>query len=271
MAELPNRLQKIIDYKKGEVAALRRNRSLSSLEADAKIADKPRGFSDVLFRIARTDGNALICEVKRKSPSAGDISPGRDQVAIARDYEDGGAACISVLTDGPSFGGSLDDMISVRAAIRLPVLRKDFMIDPIQIVEARAAGADAILIIMSAADDTLARELHACADQYGMSVLIEAHDEAELIRALGLPSPLIGVNNRDLRRMATDLAVTERLADLVPDWPASGRILISESGVKTPADIARLRACGARGFLVGESLMRSENPTESVRSLVASR
>jgi indole-3-glycerol phosphate synthase len=134
-----------------------------------------------------------------------------------------------------------------------------------------AAGADAILIIMSAADDTLARELHACADQYGMSVLIEAHDEAELIRALGLPSALIGVNNRDLRRMATDLAVTERLADLVPDWPASGRILISESGVKTPADIARLRACGARGFLVGESLMRAENAAESVRALVASR
>jgi indole-3-glycerol phosphate synthase len=162
-------------------------------------------------------------------------------------------------------------MISVRAAIHLPVLRKDFMIDPIQIVEARAAGADAILIIMSAADDTLARELHAAADQYGMSVLIEAHDEAELIRALGLPSALIGVNNRDLRRMATDLAVTERLANLAPDWPASGRILISESGVKTPADIARLRACGARGFLVGESLMRAENAAESVRALVASR
>jgi indole-3-glycerol phosphate synthase len=271
MAELPDRLQKIIDYKQAEVSALRRNRSMASLEADAKAADSPRGFSDALLRISRANGNALICEVKRKSPSAGDISPGRDQVAVARDYEAGGAACISVLTDGPSFGGSLDDMISVRAAIRLPVLRKDFMIDPIQIVEARAAGADAILIIMSAADDTLARELHACADQYGMSVLIEAHDEAELIRALGLPSPLIGVNNRDLRRMATDLAVTERLADLVPDWPASGRILISESGVKTPADIVRLRACGARGFLVGESLMRSENPTESVRSLVASR
>jgi indole-3-glycerol phosphate synthase len=271
MAELPDRLQKIIDYKHGEVAALKRNRSLSSLEADANAADRPRGFADALLRIARADGNALICEVKRKSPSAGDISPGRDQVAVARDYETGGAACISVLTDGPSFGGSLEDMISVRAALHLPVLRKDFMIDPIQIVEARAAGADAILIIMSAADDTLARELHAAADQYGMSVLIEAHEEAELIRALGLPSALIGVNNRDLRRMATDLAVTERLADLVPDWPASGRILISESGVKTPADIARLRACGARGFLVGESLMRAENAAESVRALVASR
>jgi indole-3-glycerol phosphate synthase len=271
MAELPDRLQKIIDYKHTEVAALKRNRTLGSLEADAKAADRPRGFADALLRIARADGNALICEVKRKSPSAGDISPGRDQVAVARDYEAGGAACISVLTDGPSFGGSLDDMISVRAAIRLPVLRKDFMIDPIQIVEARAAGADAILIIMSAVDDTLARELHAAADQHGMSVLLEAHDEAELIRALGLPSALIGVNNRDLRRMATDLATTERLADMVPDWPASGRILISESGVKTPADISRLRACGARGFLVGESLMRAEHPSDSVRELVNAR
>ena len=271
MAELPDRLQKIIDYKHTEVAALKRNRSLTSLEAEAKAADRPRGFADTLLHIARADGNALICEVKRKSPSAGDISPGRDQVAIARDYDAGGAACISVLTDGPSFGGSLDDMISVRAAIRLPVLRKDFMIDPIQVLEARAAGADAILIIMGAVDDTLARELHAAADQYGMSVLLEAHDEAELVRALGLPSPLIGVNNRDLRRMTTDLAVTERLADLVADWRDSGRILISESGVKTPADIVRLRAAGARGFLIGESLMRAEKPVESVRSLVSAR
>lgn len=271
MAELPDRLQKIIDYKHGEVAALKRNRSLASLEADAKAADRPRGFADALLRIARADGNALICEVKRKSPSAGDISPGRDQVAVAKDYESGGAACISVLTDGPSFGGSLDDMVSVRAAIRLPVLRKDFMIDPIQIVEARAAGADAILIIMGAVDDTLARELHATADEYGMSVLLEAHDEAELVRALGLPSPLVGVNNRDLRRMTTDLAVTERLADMVPDWPGSGRILISESGVKTPQDISRLRLTGARGFLIGESLMRAPEPTESVRQLVNAR
>src|SRR5690606_29747906 len=126
-----------------------------------------------LLRIAADDGNALICEVKRKSPSAGDISPGRDQVAVARDYEAGGAACISVLTDGPSFGGSLDDMISVRDAITLPVLRKDFMVDPIQVIEARAAGADAILIIMAAVDDALAGELHATADQLGMSVLLE--------------------------------------------------------------------------------------------------
>lgn len=267
MANLPDKLQAIIDYKHDEVAALKRARSLASLEADAKAASSPRGFANALLKIAEADGNALICEVKRKSPSAGDISPGRDQVAVARDYETGGAACISVLTDGPSFGGSLDDMISVRAAISIPVLRKDFMIDPIQVVEARAAGADAILIIMAAVDDALAGELHDTADRLGMSVLLEAHDEAELVRALGLPSPLLGVNNRDLRTFTTDLGVTERLSDMTPE----GKLLIAESGVRSAADIARLRICGARGFLVGESLMRAENPVESVRSLVRVR
>lgn len=271
MVDVPDRLKAIIAYKHDEVAALKQARSMTSLQADVKSASPPRGFADALLSIAGRDGNALICEVKRKSPSAGDISPGRDQVAVARDYETGGAACISVLTDGPSFGGSLDDMISVRAAISIPVLRKDFMVDPIQIVEARAAGADAILIIMAAVDDMLAGELHATADELGMSVLLEAHDEAELVRALGLPSPLIGVNNRNLRTFTTDLAVTEQLADLLPDPSGAGRILISESGVKTTADITRLRACGARGFLIGESLMRSENATESVRSLVRAR
>ncbi|RYG31929.1 MAG: indole-3-glycerol phosphate synthase TrpC [Burkholderiales bacterium] len=267
MAELADRLKAIIAYKYDEVAKLKQQRSLDSLEADAKAASKPRGFADALLRIAAEDGNALICEVKRKSPSAGDISPGRDQIAVARDYEIGGAACISVLTDGPSFGGSLNDMISVRDAISLPVLRKDFMVDPIQVIEARAAGADAILIIMAAVDDALAGELHATADRLGMSVLLEAHDEAELVRALGLPSPLLGVNNRDLRTFTTDLAVTERLADILPP----GKLLISESGVRSAADISRLRTCGARGFLIGETLMRAENPVESVRSMVAAR
>lgn len=271
MAEIPDRLKAIIAYKHDEVAALKRARAMGSLLADAKAAPAPRGFADRLLGIAGADGNALICEVKRKSPSAGDISPGRDQTAVAKDYEAGGAACISVLTDGPSFGGELADLSSVRAAVSLPVLRKDFMIDPIQIVEARAAGADAILIILAAVDDALAGELHAAADELGMSVLLEAHDEAELVRALGFPSPLLGVNNRNLRTFVTDLGVTEQLADLIPDIAASGRILISESGVKAPADIVRLRACGARGFLVGESLMRAENPVESVRSLAAAR
>ena len=264
---IPDKLKAILDYKQDEVAALKKQRSLSSLEADAKGASKPRGFADSLLKIARADGNALICEVKRKSPSAGEINVSRAPEEAAKAYEAGGAACISVLTDGPSFGGSLDDMKKVRAAISLPVLRKDFMVDPIQVLEARAAGADAILIIMGAVDDALAGELHSAAESLGMSVLLEAHDEAEFIRALGQPSPLMGVNNRDLRTFTTDLGVTERLADLMPE----GRLLISESGVRSARDITRLRACGALGFLVGESLMRSENPSESVRSLFLAR
>jgi indole-3-glycerol phosphate synthase len=249
------------------VAALKRARTLASLEAEAKAAPKPRGFAEALLKVAAADGNALICEVKRRSPSAGEINAVRAPEAAARAYEAGGAACISVLTDGPSFGGSLADMAAVRAAVALPVLRKDFMVDPVQVVEARAAGADAILIIMAAVDDALAEELHTTADGLGMSVLLEAHDEAEFVRALALPSRLMGVNNRDLRTFKTDLGVTERLADMMP----KGRLLISESGVRTSADIARLRTCGARGFLVGESLMRAENPAESVHSLVQAR
>jgi indole-3-glycerol phosphate synthase len=264
---IPDRLRAILDYKKDEVAALKRSRSLASLEAEAKAASRPRGFAEALLKLARADGNALICEVKKKSPSAGEINFARPPEVAARAYEAGGAACISVLTDGPSFGGSLEDMKVVRGAASLPVLRKDFMIDPVQVVEARAAGADAILIIMAAVDDGLAAELHATADALGLSVLVEVHDEAELVRALGLSSPLVGVNNRDLRTFTTDLAVTERLSDMVPE----GRLLISESGVRTPGDIARLRQCGARGFLVGESLMRAENPVESVRSLASAR
>lgn len=266
-SSVPDKLRAILDYKKDEVAALRRSRSISSLETDAKAAPRPRGFAESLIRIAKADGNALICEVKRKSPSAGEINAVRAPQEAAKAYEAGGAACISVLTDGPSFGGSLQDMQTVRAAVSIPVLRKDFMIDPIQVVEARAAGADAILIIMAAVDDTLAKELHAAADSLGMSVLLEAHDEAEFVRALGLPSPLMGVNNRDLRTFTTDLGVTERLSDMMPE----GRLLISESGVRTAGDVSRLRACGARGFLVGESLMRAENPEESVHLLVRAR
>jgi indole-3-glycerol phosphate synthase len=264
---VPDKLKSILDYKKDEVAALKRQRTHASLEADAKTASKPRGFAEALLRIAKADGNALICEVKRKSPSAGQINAARAPEAAAKAYEAGGGACISVLTDGPSFAGSLEDMQAVRAAVSVPVLRKDFMIDPVQIMEARAAGADAILIIMAAVDDGLAGELHAAADELGMSVLLEAHDEAEFVRALGLPSPLMGVNNRDLRTFTTDLGVTERLADMMPE----GRLLISESGVRSADDITRLRTCGARGFLIGESLMRAENPEESVRSLARAR
>jgi indole-3-glycerol phosphate synthase len=264
---MADRLKQIIAYKHDEVAALKRARSIGSLEAEAKTASPVRGFAERLLQIARADGNALICEMKRRSPSAGEINAARRPEDVARAYEAGGAACISVLTDGPSFGGSLQDMAEVRGAIALPVLRKDFMVDPIQIVEARAAGADAILIILAAVDDTLARDLHATADGLGLSVLLEAHDEAELDRALALPSPLVGVNNRDLRYFTTDLGVTERLAARVP----TGKILISESGIREPADITRLRGCGARGFLIGESLMRADDPQAAAAALAAAR
>jgi indole-3-glycerol phosphate synthase len=267
MAEMPNRLAQIIAYKHDEVAALKRTRSYASFEAEAKAASPARGFATALLKVAKADGNALICEVKRKSPSAGEINTERSPIDAARAYAAGGAACISVLTDGPSFGGSLADMQAVRAAVSLPVLRKDFMVDPIQIAEARAAGADAILIIMAALSDAQAAELHSAADALGLSVLLEAHDEAELERALALPSPLIGVNNRDLRYFTTDLAVTERLSAMVPH----DKLLISESGLKSPADAARLRTCGARGFLIGETVMRADDPAAAVKAFADAR
>jgi indole-3-glycerol phosphate synthase len=264
---MPDRLRQIIAYKHDEVAALKAQRTFASLEADARAQAPPRDFAKALLDIAAADGNALICEMKRRSPSAGAINETRDPLDAARAYEAGGAACISVLTDGPSFGGALADMTAIRANVGIPVLRKDFMVDPIQVVEARAANADAILIILAALDDHVAADLHAAADSLGLSVLLEVHDEAELERALRLPSPLLGVNNRDLRRFTTDLGITERLAPLVP----ASRLLIAESGMKAPADVARLRPCGARGFLIGEALMRSENPAESVRSFYQAR
>ena len=245
-------LDRIIDYKHDEVRALKANCPLSSLEAAARAAPPVRGFAAALTAVAAQDHNALICEIKRKSPSAGDILPGADPTEIAQDYERGGAACLSVLTDMPSFGGSLADFDAIRAAVKIPMLRKDFMIDPIQIIEARAHGADCILIIMSAVDDILADELHSCATGLGMDVLIETHDEEEIERALRLPSPLIGVNNRDLKKMVTDLTTTERLAPMMP----SGRQLVSESGIADPESIIRLRKVGSRRFLIGEWLMK---------------
>ena len=264
---VPDRLRRILDYKKDEVRALRAERSLASLEADAKEQSPPRDFAGSLLSIARSGGNALICEMKRKSPSAGAINTARAPAEAARAYQAGGAACISVLTDGPSFGGEIADLTEVRSSVSLPVIRKDFMIDPIQIVQSRAIGADAILIIMAAVDDACARDLHAAADALGLAVLLEAHDESELERALAQPSPLVGVNNRDLRRIVTDLGVSERLSALIP----ADRLLISESGVASPADIVRLRGCGARSFLIGEVLMRAEDPEAAVRALVEAR
>ena len=251
-------LDRIIDYKRGEVAALKRETSYAALDAKTRDASPVRGFAAALEAVAAQDQNALICELKRKSPSAGEILPGADPVAIARDYEAGGAACLSVLTDGPSFGGSLDDFAAIREAVGIPMLRKDFMIDPIQVAE----------VIMACLEDAEAAELTACAHGFGMDVLVEAHNEAELERALRVPSPLIGINNRDLKRMVTDLATTERLAPLVPE----GRDLVAESGISTADHIVRLRATGARRFLIGESLMKTGAlRTQSVSELKHAR
>ena len=256
-------LTPILEYKRSEVDALKRQRSLNDLDRDAKLQASSRGFIAALNAVAAQDLNALICELKRKSPSAGEILPGADPVEIAMEYEAGGAACLSVLTDGPSFGGSLEDLQSIRAAVQLPILRKDFMIDPVQIIEARAAGADAILIIMAAVDDTLAKDLLSAAKHYGMDALVEVHNEAEMERALALHPPLIGINNRDLAVMKTDLSVTERLSALVP----GSLEFVAESGIKTPADISRLRKCKARRYLIGESLMLAKQRKDQVFAL----
>ena len=263
----PTALDRIISYKRAEVQALLAQAPLADwrARAEASTAAPPRGFIAAIRAAHAGDRNALICELKRRSPSAGDILPGADPLAIAREYETGGAACLSVLTDGPSFGGSLADLAAVRAAVSIPVLRKDFMVHTVQVFEAAITGADAILVIMAALDDDTARELTDTAHAFGLDVLVEVHDAAETERALRLPSPLIGVNNRNLKTMTTDLETTGRLAPMLgPD-----HILVSESGVRTAADIADLRRHGARTFLIGESLMKSDGREQLVSELSA--
>ena len=260
---MANALTPILAYKREEVAALKARTSLEALEAQAAAQPAPRGFAEALSQTIARGNNALICELKRKSPSAGEILPGADPVEIAREYEKGGATCLSILTDGPSFGGSLSDLEAIRAAVSLPLLRKDFIVDPIQIIQARAHGADAILIIMAALSDEEAARFEASAHRHGMDALIEVHNEEELERALKLSSPLLGINNRDLTRMVTDLTVTERLSAFIP----TEKHLISESGVKTPADIKRLKKSNAHRFLIGESLMKQAQRVDFVRAL----
>jgi indole-3-glycerol phosphate synthase len=261
---MANVLDKIMAYKRKEVEAAKVAVPVSALRVRAETASPVRPFACAMRNSIEALGLALIAEIKKASPSKGLIRADFDPSALARAYEAGGATCLSVLTDTPSFQGDPDYLVQARAATKLPLLRKDFMLDPYQVLEARAIGADCILIIFAAVDDATAKALTEAATELGMDVLVEVHDEAELDRALKLDTKLIGINNRDLKSFVTRLEVTERLAPRVP----GDRIVIGESGIFTHDDVLRLAESGVKAFLVGESLMRQADVAAATRALL---
>lgn len=258
-------LEKIAAYKRVDVAARKAARPQDQVEHAARAASPPRGFIRALEAAHAPGRLALIAEIKKASPSKGLIRADFDPRALALAYERGGAACLSVLTDGPSFMGADAYLATARDAVALPCIRKDFLVDPWQVAESRGLGADCILVILSMADDSLAAELLAEAHRFGMDALVETHDEAEMARAARLGARLIGVNNRSLRTFEVDLAITESLAALAPP----DALLVTESGIFTPADVARLERSGAKAMLVGEGLMRQADVEAATRALLA--